>query len=39
VLEPDERVEEVARMIGGMKITDASRSHAREMLRSAERKV
>jgi DNA repair protein RecN (Recombination protein N) len=35
VLEEAERVEEVARMLGGMKITDASRQHAREMLRSA----
>jgi DNA repair protein RecN (Recombination protein N) len=39
VLGEDERVEEVARMLGGMKITDASRQHAREMLRSATRKA
>jgi DNA repair protein RecN (Recombination protein N) len=39
VLEPDERIEEVARMLGGMKITDTSRSHAREMLQSAARKA
>lgn len=39
VLDADTRVEEVARMLGGMKITDTSRSHAREMLRSAGRKV
>jgi DNA repair protein RecN (Recombination protein N) len=39
VLGEDERVEEVARMLGGMKITDASRRHAREMLRSATRKA
>jgi DNA repair protein RecN (Recombination protein N) len=38
LLDADERVEEVARMLGGMKITDASRSHAREMLRTAARK-
>jgi DNA repair protein RecN (Recombination protein N) len=38
VLDADERVEEIARMLGGMKITDASRSHAREMLRAAARK-
>lgn len=28
----DERVEEIARMIGGSKITDATRTHARELL-------
>ena len=39
VLADTERVEEVARMLGGMKITDTSREHAREMLRSASRKV
>jgi DNA repair protein RecN (Recombination protein N) len=39
VLDADERVEEVARMLGGMKITDTSREHAREMLRSAARKA
>jgi DNA repair protein RecN (Recombination protein N) len=39
VLAEAERVEEVARMLGGMKITDTSREHAREMLRSASRKA
>jgi DNA repair protein RecN (Recombination protein N) len=39
VLEEAERVEEVARMLGGMTITDTSRSHARELLRSAARKA
>jgi DNA repair protein RecN (Recombination protein N) len=39
VLGDDERVEEVARMLGGMKITETSREHAREMLRSAPRKA
>lgn len=39
VLAADARVEEVARMLGGMKVTDTSRSHAREMLRSAARKA
>ena len=29
------RVEEIARMLGGVSITDASRKHAQEMLRSA----
>ncbi|MBT4559016.1 MAG: DNA repair protein RecN [Nitrospina sp.] len=32
-LEPEERVEELARMSSGEKITDASLEHAREMLR------
>lgn len=31
-LSDDERVEEVARMSGGLEITDATRSHAKEML-------
>ena len=31
-LHPDERVEEIARMLGGEKITPATREHAREML-------
>ncbi len=32
VLKPAERIEEIARMLGGIKITDASRKHAAEML-------
>ncbi len=32
VLTADERVEETARMLGGMQITDQTRAHAREML-------
>ncbi|HZV53323.1 MAG TPA: DNA repair protein RecN [Rhodocyclaceae bacterium] len=32
VLDRDGRVEEVARMLGGVKITDTTRRHAREML-------
>lgn len=32
VLEQDHRVEEIARMLGGMTITDQTRTHAREML-------
>jgi DNA repair protein RecN (Recombination protein N) len=32
VLDRDARVEEVARMLGGVKITDTTRQHAREML-------
>lgn len=39
VLAEAERIEEVARMLGGMKITDTSREHAREMLQSAARKA
>jgi len=31
-LESEARVEEVARMLGGVKITDATREHAGEML-------
>jgi DNA repair protein RecN (Recombination protein N) len=32
VLDRDERVEEIARMLGGVKITDTTRKHAAEML-------
>jgi DNA repair protein RecN (Recombination protein N) len=32
-LERDERVEEIARMLGGLKITEKTRRHAEEMLR------
>ena len=35
VLDEDARVEELARMLGGERITDASRRHARELLRTA----
>jgi DNA repair protein RecN (Recombination protein N) len=31
------RVDEIARMLGGERITDASRRHARELLRGAAR--
>jgi DNA repair protein RecN (Recombination protein N) len=34
-LEAEERVGEVARMLGGLKITDATRRHAAEMLQNA----
>ena len=34
-LDADERVEEIARMLGGMKITEATRRHAAEMLGAA----
>jgi DNA repair protein RecN (Recombination protein N) len=34
-LEGDERVAEVARMLGGLTITEATRRHAREMLQNA----
>jgi DNA repair protein RecN (Recombination protein N) len=33
-LTPDERIEEIARMLGGAKITAATRAHAAEMLKS-----
>jgi DNA repair protein RecN (Recombination protein N) len=32
VLAPDERVEEIARMLGGVELTDTTRRHASEML-------
>ena len=35
LLRDDERVEEIARMLGGVKITDSTRAHAREMLAMA----
>jgi DNA repair protein RecN (Recombination protein N) len=35
-LSEDERVEELARMLGGVEITRRAREHAREMLRDAE---
>ncbi|MBL8532661.1 MAG: DNA repair protein RecN [Betaproteobacteria bacterium] len=35
VLSEEARVEEVARMLGGVRITDTTRSHAREMLEAA----
>lgn len=34
-LRADERIEEIARMLGGVKITDRTRAHAREMLAGA----
>ena len=34
---PSERVEEVARMLGGETVTDAARRHAREMVKQARR--
>jgi DNA repair protein RecN (Recombination protein N) len=35
VLGPEERVEEIARMLGGARITERTREHAREMLQAA----
>ena len=32
MLEPDSRIEEIARMMGGIEITEQTRAHAREML-------
>lgn len=34
-LSVDERIEEISRMIGGLQITEATRNHAREMLKQA----
>ncbi len=34
VLDRKARIEELARMLGGMEITDTTRKHAREMLTS-----
>ncbi len=34
-LDPEERVGEIARMLGGVRITDATRRHAEEMLQNA----
>ena len=36
-LEPAARIEEVARMLGGKKVTALSRSHAEELIAAAER--
>ena len=36
-LTPAERVEELARMLGGIEVTDKAREHARDMLNAAER--
>jgi len=35
-LTPGERVEELARMLGGVEVTDKAREHARDMLNAAE---
>jgi DNA repair protein RecN (Recombination protein N) len=35
VLETEQRVDELARMLGGVKITDTTRKHAAEMLHGA----
>jgi DNA repair protein RecN (Recombination protein N) len=32
LLQPQERIEEVARMLGGIKITSTTREHAKELL-------
>lgn len=37
-LTPDERVEELARMLGGISISERTRAHAREMLQGAQRR-
>ncbi len=38
VLSDEERLEEIARMLGGVEVTEATRKHAREMLAGAKRK-
>ena len=35
VLKGEERIEEIARMLGGVKITETTRKHAAEMLRES----
>jgi DNA repair protein RecN (Recombination protein N) len=35
-LEPEERVEEVARMLGGLEMTEQTRAHAQEMINRAQ---
>jgi DNA repair protein RecN (Recombination protein N) len=35
-LDPEQRVDEIARMLGGMKITETTRKHAAEMLKGGE---
>ena len=35
ILDPQERVEEIARMLGGVNITETTRQHAEEMLQSS----
>ncbi len=34
-----ERIEEIARMLGGVLVTDKTREHAREMLRAAQKRI
>jgi DNA repair protein RecN (Recombination protein N) len=36
-LDTDGRIEEIARMLGGVKITETTRKHAAEMLRGGDR--
>lgn len=38
-LNKDERIEEIARMLGGLKITEQTRAHAREMLTAVKSEV
>jgi DNA repair protein RecN (Recombination protein N) len=37
VLDREQRVEEIARMLGGVKITETTRRHAAEMLKGSDR--
>ena len=36
LLDPEQRVEEIARMLGGLKITETTRKHAAEMLKQGD---
>ncbi|MCL2669727.1 MAG: DNA repair protein RecN, partial [Syntrophaceae bacterium] len=36
ILSPEERIEEISRMLGGVEVTQKTREHAREMLRTAD---
>jgi DNA repair protein RecN (Recombination protein N) len=38
-LNPEERVDEIARMLGGIQITEKTRAHASEMIENAKRQV
>lgn len=37
VLTEEERLEEIARMLGGVELTETARDHAREMISAARR--
>jgi DNA repair protein RecN (Recombination protein N) len=39
VLSPEERLEEITRMLGGVELTEKTREHAREMLLAVQKEV